>query len=129
MNHPAMAPLPDGMMTEYHPFQRTSLRGFRLDQIALAFDRVRDHHDWKAPIRATIHLADQALVAEAIQWFTGTAAGFSTVAGSPELLLVTAPGQRLGPLGHAKELPRGFARVASQSPRSVEQGAALDPQK
>lgn len=113
-------------MIEMPTFEHPSLYGFRLDQVAQAFDRIRNHHDWKAPIRATINVADQMLVETAIQWFTGTAAEFSPVRGSPGLLLVTAPGQRLGPAGQPDELPRRFARVVSRNPQSVEQGAALD---
>ena len=99
-------------MIELASFEHTSLHGFRLDQVAQAFERVRDHRDWKAPIRATIRATDQMLVEVAIQWFTGTAAEFAPVTGAAELLLVTAPGQRLGPAGQPDELPRRFAQVA-----------------
>ena len=116
-------------MIETSTFDRTLPRGLRLDQLAAAFDRVRDHHDWKAPIRATIRSTDRTVVEAAIRWFTGTVAEFQAVPGAPDMLLVTAPGQRLGPTGHPHELPRGFARTTSRSPHSVEHGAALDPQR
>jgi hypothetical protein len=85
-----------------------ALMGFRPDQMAAAFDRVRDHHDWKAPIRSTIHVSERAVVAAAVQWFTGTTAEFVEVPGTPDTLLVEARGQRLGPSGAPDELPRGL---------------------
>jgi hypothetical protein len=117
-----------GLLTDHNESGHHMLQGFRLDQISIAFDRVRDHQDWKAPIRATVQHTDRKLVDTAIQWFTGTTAEFSPVPGSPDLLLVTAPGHRLGPAGHPDELPRRFTRVVSENPHSVEQGASLDPQ-
>ena len=104
-------------MKESPTFEHPSLYGYRLDQVAHAFDRVRNHHDWKAPIHTTINVADQMVVEIAIHWFTGTTAEFTPVPGSPGLLLVTAPGQRLGPAGQPDELPRRLAQVAMSSSR------------
>ena len=99
-------------MTPTLMFEHPSLQGYRLDQVAQAFDRIRDHHDWKAPISTTIDVGDRVLVEVAIHWFTGTQARFAPVLGCPGLLLVTAPGQRLGPAGNPDDLPR-LSRVGS----------------
>lgn len=75
------------------------MTGFRLDQLAAAFDRVRDSRDWKAPIRAVIP-ADQRLVVEqAVRWFTDTEPVFIPGPGNGTELVVLAPGYRPGPTG------------------------------
>ncbi len=70
--------------------------GYRLDQLAAAFDRVRDPRDWKAPIRAVIPEADLLVVERAVLWFTGTAPVFEVAPGEAFQLVVLAPGYRLG---------------------------------
>ncbi|MHB1328137.1 MAG: hypothetical protein ACYC2K_08045 [Gemmatimonadales bacterium] len=72
------------------------ITGFRMDQLASAFDRVRDPRDWMAPIRAVIQAEDQILVAKAVLWFTGTVARFEPDPGSADRLIVVSPGYRLG---------------------------------
>jgi hypothetical protein len=72
------------------------LTGYRLDQLAAAFDRVRDPRDWKAPIRAVIPEAQLLVVEKAVLWFTGTAPVFEVAPGEINRLLVMAPGYRLG---------------------------------
>jgi len=89
------------------------LMGFRPDQMATAFDRVRDHHDWKAPIRSIIDVSERAVVAAAVQWFTGTTAEFVELPGTPDKLSVEARGQRLGPGGTLDELPRGLRHTTA----------------
>lgn len=72
------------------------ITGFRMDQLATAFDRVRDPRDWMGPIRAVIQADDQVLVAKAVLWFTGTVARFEPDPGSADQLIVVSPGYRLG---------------------------------
>jgi hypothetical protein len=73
--------------------------GFRLDQLAAAFDRVRDPRDWKAPVRGEIPAAAQAITEQAVRWFTDTAPAFEASPEHPGRLTITAPGYRLGLAG------------------------------
>jgi len=70
--------------------------GYRQEQLAAAFDRIRDARDWKAPIRAVIPAAERPVVEQAVRWFTETTPVFVAVPGADQLE-VTAPGYRLGP--------------------------------
>jgi hypothetical protein len=83
------------------------LTGFQLEQLAGAFDRVRDPRDWKAPIEAVIAAAERPLVEKAVLWFTDTVPFFSAIAGAPDRLAVRAMGYRLGETetrnGHLRE--------------------------
>lgn len=81
--------------------------GYRFDQLASAFDRVRNHRDWKAPIKAVIHADERPLVQQAVQWFTDTVPEFSAAPGLDGRLVVRAPGYGHGPAGDATE--RGAA--------------------
>lgn len=78
--------------------------GFRLDQLAAAFERVRDPRHWKGPIRALIPAVERLLVERAVRWFAETEPRFEEVAGDAEWLTVLAPGYRLKWAG---ELPDG----------------------
>jgi hypothetical protein len=80
--------------------------GFRLDQLAAAFDRVRNLRDWKAPIEAVIPAADRAVVEQAIRWFTGTEAEFRSDGLGSGRLVVVALGYRLGQAADAAAAPR-----------------------
>lgn len=73
--------------------------GYRMEQLASAFDRVRDSRDWKAPIRAVIPAEDRSIVEQAVAWFTETVPHFEPVPGVPDRLVVTTVGYRLGPAG------------------------------
>lgn len=73
--------------------------GYRMEQLASAFDRVRDSRDWKAPIRAVIPVEDRPVVEQAVLWFTETVPTFETDPVEPKRLVVTAKGYRLGPAG------------------------------
>ncbi len=75
--------------------------GFRLDQLASAFDRVRNPRDWMAPVRAEIPAAEQAVTAQAVRWFTDTTPEFEPSLADPGRLTVTAAGYRLGPAGES----------------------------
>jgi hypothetical protein len=83
------------------------LTGFELDQLAAAFDRVRNPRDWKAPIRAVIPTEDRGLVEKAVLWFTDTVPTFVPVPGRSDRLTVTAQGYRMGETesrnGHLRE--------------------------
>lgn len=70
--------------------------GYRMDQLASAFDRVRDPRDWMAPIRAVIQAGDQSVVEKAVLWFTDTVARFEPEPGMADRLIVIAAGYRLG---------------------------------
>jgi len=80
----------------YDPERMT---GYRLEQLAAAFDRVRNPRDWKAPIRAVIPAAERPVVEKAVHWFTDTVPVFEAAPGETDRLLVRAPGYRLGPAG------------------------------
>lgn len=72
--------------------------GYRQEQLAAAFDRVRNPRDWQAPIRALIPVEEQPVVEQAVQWFTNTVPVFVPAPGREGRLLVQAPGYRLGPV-------------------------------
>jgi hypothetical protein len=78
----------------YDPERST---GYRLEQLASAFDRVRNPRDWKAPIRAVIPVAERPVVEQAVLWFTDTVPVFAPAPGETDRLVVMAPGYRLGP--------------------------------
>lgn len=75
----------------YDPERET---GFRLEQLAAAFDRVRHPRDWKGPIRAEIAVEERSLVEQAVRWFTGTKPAFESLPGERSRLIVTARGFR-----------------------------------
>lgn len=75
------------------------MTGYRLDELAAAFDRVRDARDWKAPIRAVIPANDRPVVEKAVLWFTDTVPVFAEASGEADRLVVRAQGYRLGPAG------------------------------
>lgn len=103
-------------MSAFMEYDPRRLTGFRLDQLAAAFDRVRNPRDWKAPIRAVIAAGERPVVEQAVLWFTETVPVFEPAPGEAERLMVTAPGYRLGPAGD----PRG------DGPLSVPAILALD---
>lgn len=86
----------------YDPIRMT---GYRLEQLASAFDRVRDPRDWKAPIRAVIPADERPVVEQAVRWFTDTDPVFIDGPGGGKELVVLAPGYRQGPSGEAAERP------------------------
>ena len=45
-------------MTASEAYDPKRMTGYRLEQLAAAFDRVRDPRDWKAPIRAVIPVVE-----------------------------------------------------------------------
>jgi len=73
--------------------------GYRFEQLAAAFDRVRDPRDWKAPIRSVIPVEERDLVEKAVLCFTNTTPAFEVAPGETDRLVVTAPGYRDGPAG------------------------------
>ena len=70
--------------------------GYRLEQLAAAFDRVMHPRDWQAPIRSVIQAEERELVEKAVLWFTDTTPEFKTVPGESDRLMITAPGYRAG---------------------------------
>jgi len=84
-------------MTASVAYDPERLTGCRLEQLATAFDRVRNPRDWKAPIRAVIPVAERPVVEEAVLWFTDTVPVFAAAPGETDRLVVMAPGYRLGP--------------------------------
>jgi hypothetical protein len=94
-------------MTASIAYDPKRLTGYQLEQLAAAFDRVRDPRDWKAPIEAVIAAAERPLVEQAVLWFTDTVPVFSAIAGTPDRLAVRAKGYRLGETetrnGHLRE--------------------------
>jgi len=83
-------------MTGSNAFSAERLTGYRLEQLAAAFDRVRNMRDWGAPILAVIPSAERSVVEKAVVWFTNTAPVFVAVEGASDELVVRAPGFRLG---------------------------------
>ena len=80
-------------LIEYSPQSQT---GYRQEQLAAAFDRVRNARDWKAPIEAVIPAAERPVVEQAVRWFTDTTPEFVPSAEGSDRLMVSAPGYRLG---------------------------------
>ena len=70
--------------------------GYRMEQLAAAFDRVMNPRDWKAPIRSVIPEAERDLVGQAVRWFTNTDPVFEPAPGQPDCLVVVALGYQLG---------------------------------
>ena len=86
-------------MTASDTYDTKRVTGYRLEQLASAFDRVRDPRDWKAPIRAVIPVVERRIMEKAVLWFTETEPRFEEIPGESERLIVVAPGYRLGPAG------------------------------
>ena len=86
-------------MTASDTYDTKRVTGYRFEQLASAFDRVRDPQDWKAPIRAVIPVVERPIVEKAVLWFTETEPRFEEIPGESDRLIVVAPGYRLGPAG------------------------------
>ena len=82
-------------MTETESSDPEGGTGFRLDQLAAAFERVCDPRHWRGPIRAVIPAAERLLVERAVRWFAETEPRFEAVPGNADWLTVLAPGYRL----------------------------------
>jgi hypothetical protein len=89
----------EGQMTASLAYNPERMTGYHHDQLAAAFDRVRDAQDWKAPIRAVIPAPERPLVAQAVYWFTDTVPEFVPTQAGADRLEVRALGYRLGPAG------------------------------
>lgn len=81
------------MSAAYDPKRAT---GYRMEQLAAAFDRVRDSRDWKAPIQTVIPAEERPVVEQAVLWFTGSAPVFEPADGGTDRLLVKASGYGAG---------------------------------
>lgn len=90
-------------MTPPARYNPKHVTGFRLEQLASAFDRVRHPRDWKAPIRAVIPAADRPVVEKAVLWFTNTIPMFEEAPGTIDHVVVTSVGYRLGTAGAPAE--------------------------
>ncbi len=86
-------------MTASLAYDPERMTGYRHDQLAAAFDRVRDPQDWKAPIYAVIPAAERPLVEQAVIWFTDTVPVFASTRDEADRLEVRAVGYRHGPAG------------------------------
>jgi hypothetical protein len=95
--------------------------GYTYQQLARAFDRVRDPRDWRRPVRAEIPAEMEELVARAVVWFTATAPAFAVTERGQ--LLATAPGYLQGPWGKPDGSP---APAAGQGPSTSAGGAPSD---
>lgn len=82
-------------MTQSLAFDPERLTGYRQEELAAAFDRVRDPRDWKAPIQAEIPEEDRLVVEQAVHWFTATVPMFTALPGPSGRLEVRARGYRL----------------------------------
>lgn len=83
-------------MSTNHTYDARRATGYHFDQLASAFDRVRDDQDWQAPILAVIPASQRPLVERAVLWFTHTPPSFEAVDGSADRLVVRAAGFRHG---------------------------------
>ena len=83
-------------MTELAGGDPERVTGYRMDQLASAFDRIRDARDWQAPIRAVIPVEERPVVEKAVLLFTNTVPEFTPAPGSGDHLVVVARGYRLG---------------------------------
>ena len=90
-------------MIESSAYDSKQATGYRFEQLASAFDRVRDSQDWKAPIRAVIPVGERPIVEQAVLWFTETEPRFEAIPGEADRLIVVAPGYRLGPAGEPSD--------------------------
>lgn len=90
--HPALDALQAGAFVRFIESTCT-----QRDLLVVAFDRVRQPGDWKAPIRAMIDRADLAVTAEAVEYFTATELRVLTDHG--DQLVIEADGYRAGPAG------------------------------
>lgn len=72
---------------------------FTSRQLQMAFDRVCDPWDWRAPIWAEIPATERALVEQAVLRVTGSQPVFALASEAPDRLVVFAPGARLSPVG------------------------------
>jgi len=86
-------------MTAIGTYDPRGATGYHLDQLASAFDRVRDPHDWQGPVQAVIPASQRPLVEKAVLWFTLTPPAFEPVDGTADRLRVTAAGFRHGSAG------------------------------
>jgi len=81
------------------------LGGYSEAELRLAFDRVCNASDWKAPIRNAVSATELAITLYAIEFFTATKAKarpislLCGVAGSVPGYVVEAAGYRAGPAG------------------------------
>lgn len=104
-------------MTASVAYDPKRLTGYRLEELAAAFDRVRNARDWKAPIQAVIPAHERPLVEKAVLWFTDTVPEFLAHPEASDRLVVRAPGYRLGGAetrkGHLRG-PEGVDRVAEE---------------
>jgi hypothetical protein len=98
--------------------QEDSELAFTQDQLANAFDRVRDSRDWKAPVRAEIDEPQRPVVELAIIWFTATVPTFEAVPGRAGRLTVVANGYGKGPWGQADPARRDQSLGPEDRPRA-----------
>lgn len=70
--------------------------GYSQEQLADAFDIVKNAEHWKNPIDAVVPRDMTDVLGRAIPWFTGTEASFSDTA-KPDEVRVTAMGYWAGP--------------------------------
>ena len=77
-----------------------------MEQLASAFDRIRDPRDWQAPIRAVIPVEERPVVEKAVLWFTNTVPAFEPAPGAGDRLVVVAEGYRLGQAVSPPDGPR-----------------------
>jgi hypothetical protein len=86
-------------MTQSLAFDPERLAGYRQEQLAAVFSRVRHPRDWKAPIQAHIPAEDRSVVEQAVLWFTDTVPMFTALPDASGRLEVRARGYRLGSTG------------------------------
>ncbi len=106
-------------MTSSGTFDPESDTGYRLEQLAGAFDRVRHSRDWRGPIRAVIPAEDRSLVEKAVLWFMNTAPAFEPLPGEDDRLVVTAPGSPT-PTATTRSLPSPPVESQPTQPRAQE---------
>ena len=68
-------------------------------ELTLAFEKVQDPHDWRAPIDCWIDKNDVALYEAAIIYFTGTTPLIFVPSGNTKTWRIKSVGYRNGPCG------------------------------
>jgi len=75
-----------------------TFEGFPIGDLSAAFDAVKDPADWRAPIRARIAVADYAITAAAIEFYTATPTRTRATA-ADGTVEISSIGYRRGPAG------------------------------
>jgi len=77
-------------------FDDIAHKGYTLGELKMAFDKVANPNDWRAPINAVIHKRDLNRVVAAIEFYTATETKTNDLGNYVQVMSV---GYRNGPAG------------------------------